>query len=108
MMDVLRVLLQIEVKPGRERDFEELWCRHSAFISHLPHNRGQSLLRRADNPAGYVVITDWVDEEAFRSFEHSEPQQEYLKKLWPLRASGSMALLNTVYQLPTKQVAAVR
>lgn len=95
----LRVLLQLEVAQGRERDFEELWRAHSAHVRSLPDNHGQALLRRTDNPSGYVILTDWTDEDAFRAFERSAAQQEYLKKLWPMRTSGAMALLTTVHEL---------
>jgi heme-degrading monooxygenase HmoA len=95
----LRVLLQIDVQPGREREFEELWREHAGHVRTLPENHGQSLLRRTDRPSGYVILTDWADEERFRAFERSPAQQAYLEKLWPIRAGGSMALLTPVYEL---------
>jgi heme-degrading monooxygenase HmoA len=96
----LRVLLQIDVQPGREEEFEALWREHSSRIRRLPDNHGQWLLRRTDNPSGYVVLTDWTDEDAFRAFERSEPQQEYLKRLRPIRAGGAMTLLALVHEQP--------
>jgi quinol monooxygenase YgiN len=99
----LRVLLQIEVKPGCAGDFERLWHEHAAKVGALPDNHGQSLSRRTDNPDAYVVLSDWTDEPAFRAFEHSEAQQAYLKRLWPMRAGGSMTLLDVV----TDRMAAV-
>jgi heme-degrading monooxygenase HmoA len=96
----LRILLQIDVQAGREREFEQLWCEHSSWIRELPDNHGQWLLRRTDNASGYVILSDWTDEDAFRAFERSEPQQEYLKRLGPIRAGGVMALLTMVYEQP--------
>jgi heme-degrading monooxygenase HmoA len=98
------VLLQIEVAAGRADEFEELWRAHSTHVNALPDNHGQALLRRTDNPCGFVILTDWTDEDSFRAFERSAPQQEYLKKLWPLRVGGSMALLTTVHELPPATV----
>jgi heme-degrading monooxygenase HmoA len=98
-MMAMRVLLQIDVSPGREKEFEDLWQAHSAHVRSLPDNHGQALLRRTDNPSGYVVLTDWTDEATFRAFEQSAPQQEYLRQLWPMRVSGAMALLTTVHEL---------
>ena len=46
------------------------------------------------NPS--TVVTDWVDEPSFRRFEHSPRQREYLERLWPMRAGGTMAVLRTV------------
>jgi heme-degrading monooxygenase HmoA len=103
-MGVLRVLLQIEVQPGREGEFEQLWLEHSGYIRTLPANHGQWLLRRTDLPNAFVVLTDWTDEAAFRAFERSEAQQAYLRRLWPLRVGGSMSLLTTVYELPAATV----
>ncbi len=104
----LRVLLQIDIKPGNEQDFEVLWRRHANFISQHSDNLGQWLLRRTDSDtesdtdsgSGYVVLTDWTDEPAFRAFEQSDEQQEYLKRLWPMRAGGSMILLTTLHHFP--------
>lgn len=96
---MLRVLLTLEVEPGREGEFEALWAEHAEFVAALPDNFGQSLLRRADSGTGYVVLTDWADEPAFRRFEKSARQQEYLKRLWPMRAGGSMTLLHAVREV---------
>jgi heme oxygenase (mycobilin-producing) len=95
----LRVLLQIEIKPGSEDEFERLWRTHADRVRAFAANHGQSLSRRTDQAGGYVVVSDWSDEAAFRAFEHSDAQQEYLKKLWPLRQSGSMTLLDTLHDL---------
>ena len=93
----LRVLLRIEIKPGQEAEFEKLWRSHAEAIARLPENLGQRLLRSTAEPRSYAVETDWVDEPAFRTFEQTEAQQEYLKRLWPLRAGGSMTLFETVH-----------
>jgi len=100
-MDGLRVLLQIRVRPGTQDEFERLWQAHASYVNGVPGNRGQSLLRHADQSNEYVVLTDWTDEATFRAFERSERQQEYLKRLWPMREGGSMALLTTRYELPS-------
>ncbi|WP_019869949.1 antibiotic biosynthesis monooxygenase family protein [Salinispora oceanensis] len=95
----LRVLLQIDIRPGWEEDFERLWYGHARYVNRLGDNHGQSLLRRTDGAGGYVVLTDWTNEPAFRAFEQSPEQQSYLKKLWPMRQGGSMSLLTVVTEL---------
>lgn len=94
----LRVLLHIDIKDGLSDQFEQLWQRHSAFVATLPDNHGQSLLRRRDDPSRFVVTSDWTDEPAFRTFERSPQQQQYLQRLWPIRAGGQMILLDLVSQ----------
>jgi heme-degrading monooxygenase HmoA len=92
----LRVLLNIEIKPGRAEEFERLWHDHAAYVDGLEANLGQSLSRDTAKPGAYVVLSDWTSEPAFREFEKSEPQQAYLRSLWPIRAGGAMTLLDLV------------
>lgn len=92
----LRVLLSIEIHAGQQDEFEQLWWEHARTVANDSANLGQSLSVQTDSAANYVVITDWADEPAFRAFERSNAQQEYLKRLWPLRAGGSMTLLRTI------------
>lgn len=95
----LRVLLRMEVEPGREEEFENVWFDHATAIGARPENLGQCLLTSASEGSTYYVITDWVDEPSFREFERSESQQEYLKQVVPMRVRGSMTLLMPRYQL---------
>lgn len=95
----LRVLLRIDIAPGREAEFEELWRSHAEYIRALADNHGQQLLRLHGGSGSYTVLTDWTDEPSFRAFEQSAEQQAYLKRLWPLRAGGEMRLLEPLYEL---------
>src|SRR5262249_20063023 len=94
----LRVLLRIQVEAGREGEFERLWCGHAAAVGELPGNLGQYLLDGVGEDRTYYVITDWVDEANFRAFERSDLQQDFLRRLRPMRADGSMSLLAPRYQ----------
>lgn len=96
----VQVMLTIELHPGKDAEFEDLWRAHAAAVAAEPGNLGQALNRRADAPGTYVVITSWTDEGAFRVFEKSPRQQEYLRTLWPLRARGAMTVLQPVAQVP--------
>ena len=96
----LRVVLDIEVDPASEEQFLTLWHEHAARIRHDPENHGQSLSSYRDQPGRFLVISDWTDEAAFRTFERSATQQAYLTRLWPLRRRGSMTLLDVVADSP--------
>ncbi|MGW4200408.1 putative quinol monooxygenase [Streptomyces sp. NPDC004726] len=95
----LRVLLRIEITAGREAEFEELWRDHARTVRAFPDNHGQQLLRQAGEPGHYTVLTDWTDEPSFRAFEQSPEQQAYLRRLWPMRSSGEMRLLEPLHEL---------
>jgi aromatase len=99
----LRVLLSIDIHPGQQDEFEQLWWEHAQLVAGDPANLGQSLSVRTDSPASYVVVTDWADEPSFRAFERSDAQQKYLKRLWPLRESGSMTLLRMIPAMAVSQ-----
>ncbi|MET9713660.1 antibiotic biosynthesis monooxygenase family protein [Nocardiopsis alba] len=94
-----RVLLRAEIHPGMEADFERTWLDVGDAIIGHPHNRGQWLLRSEDEDHVYYIISDWVDEERFREFEHSEAHVGHRTKLHPFRARGSMTTMRIVHAL---------
>jgi heme-degrading monooxygenase HmoA len=85
-----RVMLTMHIQPGREADFEQTWLRIGDGITGHPANLGQWLIRSADEASTYYIVSDWVNEELFREFEHTPGHLEHRKILHPLRASGSM------------------
>ncbi|SFQ64853.1 Heme-degrading monooxygenase HmoA [Amycolatopsis arida] len=95
-----RVILRMEIKPGMEADFERTWLEiGDAVISH-PANLGQWLCRGTEDTSIYYIVSDWVDEELFREFEHSDGHLEHRKKLHPFRSGGSMDTMTVVAHLP--------
>lgn len=96
---VFRVLLRFEIHAGMERDFEQTWLEVGDVITAHPANRGQWLLRSAEEPCVYYVVSDWSDEPSFRSFEHSDEHVEHRQKLHPFRSGGSMTTMHVVHAL---------
>ncbi|MCM3922294.1 antibiotic biosynthesis monooxygenase [Frankia sp. AiPs1] len=86
-----RIMLTMQIHPGREAEFEQTWLRIGDAVTSHPANLGQWLIRSEDEPSTYFITSDWVDEAQFREFETSERHLEHRKALHPLRASGSMA-----------------
>ena len=66
-----RVMLRMEIEPGKEADFEKAWLEGTEAVTGHPASLGQSLARE-EGPDGagstYVIISDWVDEPRFRAF----------------------------------------
>jgi heme-degrading monooxygenase HmoA len=85
-----RVMLTMHVHPGLEADFERTWLEIGDQITSHPANLGQWLVRSADEPSTYYIMSDWVNERLFRAFEQTPGHLEHRKILHPLRASGSM------------------
>lgn len=97
-----RVVLRLQITPGREKDFEETWFQIGGRITGHPANRGQWLLRSGEEPSVYYIMSDWVDEPTFREFEHSRQHVEHRSRLHPYRTGGSMATMQVVYHLPSE------
>jgi len=95
-----RVMLTMRVHPGLEEEFERTWLRIGDGITGNPANLGQWLVRSADEPSTYYIVSDWVNERLFREWEKTPGHLEHRKILHPLRASGSMLTGARVAYLP--------
>ncbi|MEU3193209.1 NAD(P)-binding domain-containing protein [Streptomyces sp. NPDC006992] len=100
-----RVMLRMEIHPGKEQEFEETWRQVATGIAREPANRGQKLLRSVEDKSVYHVLTDWTDEPSFRAFELSEAHVENRRRLQPFRRGGEMAVTETVHELPPASAA---
>ncbi|MFI6577785.1 antibiotic biosynthesis monooxygenase family protein [Nocardiopsis sp. NPDC050513] len=96
---MFRVLLRFELNPGMEKGFEDTWLSIGSVITDHPANLGQWLLRSSDEESVYYVVSDWVDEESFREFEHSDEHVHHRTKLHPYRRGGAMYTMNVVHEL---------
>jgi heme-degrading monooxygenase HmoA len=101
---LFRVLLRLQINQGMARDFEQTWPRIGNAVTAHPANRGQWLLRGADEPATYYIMSDWTDEDQFRAFEHSPAHLEHRKLLGRYRCAVSMTTMHVVYNLPAGTV----
>jgi heme-degrading monooxygenase HmoA len=96
---VFRVLLRAEIIPGQESAFEQAWIGIGNAVTGDPANLGQWLLRSADQESVYYIISDWVDEPSFRTFERSDKHLEHRRRLQPYRSGGSMSTMTMVFDL---------
>ena len=90
---IFRVMLRMHIHPGKETEFEETWFAIGDEITGHPANLGQWLSKSAEEDGIYYVVSDWVDEPQFRSFEHSEQHVRHRTKLHPYRSGGSMTTM---------------
>ncbi|GHD93806.1 antibiotic biosynthesis monooxygenase family protein [Streptomyces naganishii] len=86
-----RVMLRLEIEPGREAEFEQAWLAGTDAVTGHPANLGQSLSREPDGT--YVIVSDWVDEPRFRQFEDSPAHLEHRATLHPFRKGGSFHVM---------------
>ncbi|MER7751187.1 antibiotic biosynthesis monooxygenase [Kitasatospora sp. NPDC097643] len=102
----VQVILRMEIAPGKEAEFEEVWLDIGRRIARTPANRGQSLVRVGEQDGGalYFVLTEWADEEAFRAFEHSAEHVEHRRRLGAFRTGGDMVVARIVHDLRAERV----
>jgi heme-degrading monooxygenase HmoA len=98
-VSVYRVLLRMEIVPGREEQFEQVWRDGAQTIAAEPANLGQTLLRSDEEPSTYFIVSDWVDEPSFRDYELSDRHQVHRAKLHPYRSAGTMTTMTHVAAL---------
>ena len=96
-----RVMLRMQIKPGMEAGFEQMWQEVGDSVTGHPANRGQWLAKSTaeDEDGIYYIVSDWVDEPQFRAFETSDTHLQHRTKLHPFRSGGSMATMRIVASL---------
>lgn len=91
-----RVMLRMQVLPGRGAEFEQAWREGATMIDREPANVGQQLSRSDEEEDVYYIVSDWVDEPSFRDYETSERHREHRARLHPYRSGGSMTTMRIV------------
>ncbi|WP_017596459.1 antibiotic biosynthesis monooxygenase family protein [Nocardiopsis potens] len=94
-----RVLLRMDVKPGKAEEFVAAWTENSAAVTGHPANLGQSLSRSTEEPDVFYIFSEWASEEGFREFEDSPGHLEHRAQLHPFRSGGSIAFLDLVAEV---------
>jgi len=95
---MFRVMLRMDIKPGMERDFEQVWLKIGDSVTSHPACLGQWLCR-SDEDGGYYIVSDWADEPSFREFETSQRHLDHRQQLHPYRNGGTMTTMELVAYL---------
>lgn len=96
-MQHFRVMLTMEVVPGKEAEFERAWQDGAGVITGQQANLGHWLARSTNRERVYYIISDWTDEPAFRAFENSAQHLEHRKHLHPYRSGGAFDTMTIVH-----------
>jgi heme-degrading monooxygenase HmoA len=96
-----RIMLTLDIYPEQTTEFEKVWSDVGASVAANPANLGQWLLRDADQPHLYYVVSDWTSKEEFTRFEQSERHLHHRQLLHPYRRTGSMTAMTFVAHLPS-------
>jgi heme-degrading monooxygenase HmoA len=92
---MIRVTIQMKVKPGKGSDFERAWEAIADKVRQVPGNLRQALMKDQKDPESFVLTSDWQSPEQFHAFERSPEQDDLTAPLRELRQTASM----TIHQL---------
>jgi heme-degrading monooxygenase HmoA len=80
-----------------EREFERVWLAADGDLAGEPANLGRWLLRSSTEEGVYFIMSDWLDEQGFRTFEGSPVHLAHRAKLHPYRSDGSFDTMQVVH-----------
>ncbi|MFC4147355.1 antibiotic biosynthesis monooxygenase family protein [Micromonospora mangrovi] len=87
-MTTVRTVLAMRTRPGCEEQFEAEWLSAAEKIRTLDGCLHQDLVRDADDPRSYLIISDWADRDRLDAFGRSEQRDELLRVVRELRESA--------------------
>lgn len=87
-MSVVRTLLAMRTRQGCEERFEVAWRSVAEQIRALDGCLRQDLLRDADDPRSYLIISDWADRERLDAFGRSVHRDRLMRVIRELRESA--------------------
>ncbi|WP_229402245.1 putative quinol monooxygenase [Micromonospora okii] len=87
-MQRVRTVLAMRTREGCEARFEAAWLSAAEQIRALDGCLHQDLVRDADDPRRYLIISDWADRERLDAFGRSEHRDRLLRLVRELRESA--------------------
>ncbi|MFU8850864.1 putative quinol monooxygenase [Micromonospora sp. SL1-18] len=78
----------MRTRQGCEERFEQEWRAAAEEIRTLDGCLHQDLVRDADDPRSYLIISDWADRERLDAFGRSEHRDRLLRMIRELRESA--------------------
>ncbi|MBO4210399.1 putative quinol monooxygenase [Micromonospora echinofusca] len=87
-MTRVRTVLAMRTRQGCAEQFEAEWLSVAEEIRTLDGCLHQDLVRDADDPHNYLIISDWADRERLDAFGRSEHRDRLLRVVRDLRESA--------------------
>lgn len=84
----VRTVLAMRTKEGCEQKFESEWLSAAKEIGTLEGCLHQDLLRDADDPRSYLIVSDWADRERLDAFGRSVHRDRLLRMIRELRETA--------------------
>jgi quinol monooxygenase YgiN len=98
-MTRVRAVLTMRTRDGCEQRFEDEWLSVATEIGTLDGCLRQDLIRDADDPNSYLVISYWADRERLDAFGRSEHCDRLLRVVRPLRESAQRHIYHVLHSI---------
>lgn len=99
---VVRTVLAMRAKAGCEERFEAEWLAAAEEIGTLDGCLRQDLIRDADDPRNYLIISDWADRERLDAFGRSVHRDRLLRVIRELRESAQRNTYQVLHSVPAE------
>ncbi|WDZ87272.1 putative quinol monooxygenase [Micromonospora cathayae] len=104
---MIRTMVWMRTREGCEQLFEAEWLAAAEKIRTLDGCLCQELIRDADDPRSYLIVSDWTDRERLDAFGRSEYRDHLMRVIQELRESAqrnTYQVLRTVRGEPEELV----
>ncbi|WJK39264.1 antibiotic biosynthesis monooxygenase family protein [Solwaraspora sp. WMMA2056] len=98
----VRAILAMRTRPGCEQRFEDEWRAIADQIRTLAGCLRQDLLRDADDPRSYLIVTDWADRGRLDAFGRSAQRDRLLRVIRDLRESAQRHTYQVLHSVPSQ------
>ena len=101
-MTTVRTVLAMRTRAGCEERFEAEWLSAAEEIRTLDGCLHQDLVRDADDPRSYLIISDWADRDRLDAFGRSEQRDRLLRVVRELRESAQRHTYQVLHRVPSE------
>jgi quinol monooxygenase YgiN len=101
----VRTVLAMRARAGCEQRFEAEWLAAAEQIRTLDGCLRQDLVRDADDPRNYLIISDWADRERLDAFGRSEQRDHLLRVIRDLRESAQRNTYQVLHSVRSEESA---
>lgn len=104
----VRTVLRMRARAGCEHRFEQAWQEAAREISRVPGNLRQELIRDADDPRTFLIVSDWTDRAAVDGFGRTSTREKLTAALRDLREDAERHTYDVLHSVAGGKGPAVR
>lgn len=108
MSGTVRTVLAMRTREGCEQEFEKEWLAAAEEIRAMDGCLRQDLVRNADDPRCYLIISDWADRERLDAFGRSKHRDRLMRVIRELRESAERNTYQVLRSVPPHGTTGVR